>query len=483
MRRSILALVATAVLAAVQLSAQNGLVRHIPLRAVDLRGRGAANPAPAKPSAPVPAALVFDATAMGSPVLLDKDWRVGITANPKASTVDFDDSGWAVRDAKAFMEEVPDEDQPHEKLSGGIHVEVNGQDADILTPPDHGQRYAWFRLHVKLAANHGPIALLIEVPVTQSTSLGVGATGPGAEVFANGKEIQPEGPHSSDPQRYQLISRIYDLNIDPSVTSLTLAVRTIYIPFGHGSYTTFFAGRNLMLGGRDDLERELTLWQHGTLFERLPQLIYSILLVVLGVFLFALYLSQKGHTEYLWLALHEVVQAPLGFIELAGSSAYLDSLWYAAMMLQLVLVSAYLFFEFLVAFLGLPRRWYIRALRYSAPILGGVGPTLLMIGHAQVIGVVVACFMLGSMIWLIGWWLFVFLTLLAAALRRNFEAGLLLLPLMLTLVGVIEPVLTASMHEWSGQEYHSPLTIQAGPIPIHSSSSSASCAFNVPRNG
>ncbi len=448
--------------AAAQLAAQVVPAQHIPLHGADLHGKDAAKPAALKPPD-----LVFDASGIGSPVLLDKFWRVGITADPAASSADFDDSGWAVRDAQAFMEEVPDEQQPQQKHAGGIHVEVNGEDADVLTPKDHGQRYVWFRLHVKLEQNHVPVALLIEVPVTQSTSLGVSSAGPGAEVFANGKEIQPEGPHGIDPQRYQLISRLYDLNVPPSVTSLTIAVRTLYIPFGHGSYTTFFAGRNLMLGDHDDLQRELLLWQHRTLFERLPQLVYSVLLAVLGVFLFALYLSQKGHTEYLWLALHELVQAPIGFIELGGSSARLDSLWYAAAMLQLVLISAYLFFEFLVAFLALPRRWYIRTLRYSAPILAGVGPTLLLIGNSREAGVLVACFILGSFMWVVGWWLFVFLTLIAAALKRNFEAGLLLIPLVLTLVGVIEPVVTASMNEWGGHDYRSPLTIQAGPIPIH----------------
>ncbi len=78
------------------------------------------------------------------------------------------------------------------------------------------------------------------------------------------------------------------------------------------------------------LQRELNLLSNRSLFERLPRLIYSVLLAVLAVFLFALYFAQKGHTEYLWLALHELVQAPIGFIELAGSTARLDSLWYAA---------------------------------------------------------------------------------------------------------------------------------------------------------
>jgi sigma-B regulation protein RsbU (phosphoserine phosphatase) len=471
LRRPILTLLATAICAAAQLAAQAGPThpgpsKPIPLQATGLRARSAAKSSAgssAKPQAPV-----FDATALGSPLLLDKNWRVGITADPAASSVGFDDSGWAVRGAQAFMEEVSDEDRQAEaKPQGGVHVEVSGADADVLAPTEHGQRYAWFRLHIKLAENHGPVALLIEVPVTQNTSMGVGSAGPGAEVFANGQKILPEGPHASDPQRYQLISRVYNLNIDPSVTTLTLAVRTIYIPFGHGSYTTFFAGRNLMLGDHIDLERELGLWQNRSFFERLPPLVYSVLLTVLALFLFALYFSQKGHPEYLLLALHELVQAPIGFVELAGSSARLDTLWYAALLLELVFIAAYLFFEFLVAFLALRRRWYIQLLRYTSPILAGAGPTLLMIGDFRLIGVVVAFFVVGSFIWLAGWSLFVFVTLFAAALRRNFEAALLLIPLVLSLVGVIEPVVTASMNEWGGHEYRSPLTVQAGPVPIH----------------
>ena len=132
--------------------------------------------------------------------------------------------------------------------------------------------------------------------------------------------------------------------------------------------------RTLRLGNPDDLQRELELWSAHSLFERLPRLVNAILLTVLALFLLALYFSQKGHIEYLWLALHELMQAPIGFIDLAGSTAQLDQLWYAAIILQLVVISAYLYFEFLIAFLALPRRWYIRLLRYTAPILARRGP-------------------------------------------------------------------------------------------------------------
>ncbi len=63
--------------------------------------------------------------------------------------------------------------------------------------------------------------------------------------------------------------------------------------------------------------------------------------------------------------------------------------------------------------------------------------------------------------------MFTFSTLIAATLRRNFEAGLLLIPLILTIVGIVEPILTGGVSGFEGRPYHSPLTIEAGMVPIH----------------
>jgi HAMP domain-containing protein len=223
------------------------------------------------------------------------------------------------------------------------------------------------------------------------------------------------------------------------------------------------------LGNREDLDHRLELWSTHALFDRLPRVVNSILLLVLALFLLVLYFTQKGHVEYLWLALHELFQAPLGFVELAGSSARMDTLWYAATVMQLVLISAYLYFEFLIAFLSLRRRWYIKLLRYSSPVLLGVGPVLLLVGtgHSTAIGIALAVIMVFSTLWFLGWLIFIFLTLIVATARRNFEAGLLLIPLVLSIVGIAEPILTGGMGEWSGHPYRSPLTVLAGPIPIH----------------
>jgi hypothetical protein len=466
LRRAILAIVAFG--GVVQLAGQQP---HSRSTLEDLLRRHThARPAPAIPER-TPEVLL-DATKLGSPVLLDKGWRVGITGDNAASTPDFDDSGWVLRDAQSSIADVPDEDergkgggadQGSEASDKGPKIEVNGQRIN----PSGPQRFAWFRLHIQLAKDHGPLVLYIELPVSHSTSMTVGPTGPPVDVFADGKAIQPDGPHGDDTRHYQQISRVYDLNVAPSETSLVLVVRTTSGAEGFAGYTSMFATRKLRLGNREDLNGALEVWSAHSLFERLPRVVNSILLLVLGLFLLALYFTQKGHIEYLWLALHELLQAPIGFVDLAGSSARLDQLLYAAIVVQLVFLSAYFYFEFLISFLLLRKRWYIRLLRYTAPIMAGIAPTLLLVGHSAVIGVVLAVVFIGSFVWLVGWALFVFITLLVASLRRNVEAGLLMIPLVLSIVGMVEPLLTTGMSDFGMREYRSPLTIQAGPIPIH----------------
>lgn len=429
-------------------------------RAVEIP-RGSRPQANRPPSPPLQPGSVFDATTLGGPLVLDKGWRVGISSDAAASAPDFDDSQWAIRDAVPSIQEVQ-EPQPGPDFGHGPQSGPRPQPGQRPSRPS-----AWFRIHIDLPANHGPVALFIELPISRSTALGIGEGGISTDVFANGQLIQPGGPNGSDPGHYQPISRIYNLNVPASQTSLVLAIRIPYSPFGYNAYTNFFESRTLRLGSPGDLNRSLMAWNDGTLFERIPRLVYSIGLFVLAVFLFVLYFAQRGHNEYLWLALHELVQAPVGFVEFAGSTARLDNLWYAALVLQLMVVSAFLFFEFLISFLALRRSWYIRILRYTAPILAGVGPTLLLVGHSTAIGIALALVFIGSALWILGWLIFVFVTLIAATIRRNFEAGLLLIPLVLSILGTLEPTVTAGLSEFSNQPSRAPLTFFAGPIPFH----------------
>lgn len=410
---------------------------------------------PAESSSP---GVVFDGSNLGSPLILDKGWRVGISSNPAVAQPDFDDSKWAVREAKVNFAEVPDEDLPN-----GAPDRPHGGGP----PPGHRRPFVWYRMHIKLAENHPPVALLVELPVSHSASMALSNQWLYADVFANGRPIRPDGPHPDAPERYEQITRIYNLQVPPEQTDLVLVIRSVYIPLGYGSYTSFFANRKLRIGHPSDLAASLELWQNHSLFERLPRLINAALLTVLSIFLLALFFTQKGHVEYLWLAVYELLQAPIGFVDLLGSSGRLDRLWYAGLIMQLITVSAYLYFEFLCAFLALKVRWYTRTLRWTAPILLAIGPSFILLGSSKIAGILmIIAFPLGFL-WITGWLIFTLAILISATIRRNFEAGLLLIPLVLSMVGWIEPMLMGSMYEWAGHEFPSPLTIQAGPIPIH----------------
>ena len=153
MRQTILKVVVMALCGAAQLIAQprpsHPIPPHGPVKAP-------------KPTVQQGAGAAFDATNLGSPLALDKNWRVGITADPAAASPGFDDSGWAVRGAQSAMAEVSDKDQDEDSASRGIHVQVGPGNPRPLGP-DRSLRYAWFRLHIQLAPGHGPVALLIEV--------------------------------------------------------------------------------------------------------------------------------------------------------------------------------------------------------------------------------------------------------------------------------------------------------------------------------
>jgi hypothetical protein len=400
--------------------------------------------------------IFFDATNLGSPLLLNKGWRVGITANPKAADPDFDDSTWPVREAKESFDEVPDEDH---------HAGAPPRNPNVPYTGKHQRPFVWFRQHLRLAQTRDPLFLMIELPPSQNGSSS--AEWISVDVFVNGHLIQPEGPHGNAIERYQQISRIYDLNLPASDSSLTLAIRTPFIPRGYGAYTSFFAEHKIRLGNREEMDHLLELWSHRTLLQRLPRLVNAVLLVVLALFLLALYFTQKRRVEYLWLALYELFQAPTDFIELAGSTAHLDHLWAQAAVLQLLALSAYLYFEFLVAFLALRKRWFILLMRFSAPILAGIMPVMLSAGRNLPSAILVVTVFIGCLLWILGWMVFIFFTLIHASLRRNFEAGLLLTSLLLSMIAWIEALLRLGMSDYAGRPYHSPLSFQAGPIPIH----------------
>jgi len=419
---------------------------------------------PAKPSAVDTEAgpAVFNASRLGEPITLDHDWKVGITADDAPAQPSYDDSKWPIRDAKSTIAEINDSDDSDDK--GPRPRDGDHKNGDF--GPDHGHRFAWFRLHLLVPPHHGRLFLLLRVPVSRSTNVSFNG-GLGLDLFANGKMIPPEGRNGPTPATYAQISRIYPLDIPEDQTSVVIAARTPYLPFGLDAYTAFFAHRTFYVGEGEDLHSHLSLWEHAMLFERLPTLVDCGIKVVLALFLFALFWTQRDHPEYLWLGLHFILVGPLAYVGVAVSMGQLDQLLAASLVFETLLISAYFYFEFLIAFLALRKRWYIYAMRYSAPLLLTLGPLLLLVRESKAIAVGLVISALFCVLWCLTWVVFVGLTLTISAIRRNYEAALLLLPLLLSIVGLVELVSTAGSSSWLGTPMQSPLTFEAGPIPIH----------------
>jgi len=422
---------------------------------------------PPKGTVPKPGeSVVFDASSLGSPIKLEHNWRLGIAPGLDPAQPAFDDSNWPVRDAKEALAEVDDSaaDDDEKPPPDRQH---DHDDPDHSHPhPPHGRPFAWFRIHIQLPEKHGPLVVMVNVPVSRSAQVSFnGAVG--MELFVDGKRVTPDGPKENEPETYLQISRIYPIEIPTGERTLTLAVRIPFSRFGLDAYTGFFAHRTFFLGESSDLRSHLDLWQNAMLFERLPALINAGLKLLLALFLIALFFTQKDRPEYLWLALHLLVVAPMAYVGMVGSMGRIGQLWLGAMVIQCLLIGACFYLEFLVAFLSLRKRWYIRALRWTAPLLLTLGPLLLFAqeGKAFAIGLFISA--LFAILWVLTWLLFVGLTLTIAAFKRNYEAALLLLPLLLSVVGLGELASTAGSSSWLGAPMQSPLTFRAGPIPIH----------------
>ena len=176
MRRALLVTIAVLLLASVQSIALQAHPRP------PFRGFGRPPQAAPPPKAGQEPAII-DATSLGSPLVLDKGWRVGISSDAGAANPGFDDSHWAVRDGTGTIADVAEP----------------GEDSDR---PDHEDKYAWFRLHLKLPPNHAQEALLIELPPDDAEQFSIeqpAVPGPGMLTYTPTEElILPEG---SAPRR------------------------------------------------------------------------------------------------------------------------------------------------------------------------------------------------------------------------------------------------------------------------------------------
>lgn len=186
--------------------------------------------------------------------------------------------------------------------------------------------WRWFRIHLKLHEDHPALLLLIQG--------GVGTY----ELYANGVRVPGERILPSFAVN-RPIERVFP--IDPEGTDLVLALRT-HVPSGYAAWHfPQFMSISLGTDGAIDAMRESMF--HDRTFAAIPAIVINALILVAGLALIALYLSQRGHREYFWLGFYFVLVGisdvlwyiqQSGYIPLACNVLLADPLLFAIIIAQ-----------------------------------------------------------------------------------------------------------------------------------------------------
>ena len=247
----------------------------------------ASKPAPAAQPSPVAAAQPAPAPAAAQPpilralVRLDGPWRFAIGDDPSWADPAYDDSAWPTVDVSQ-----PASSQGIDSYSG----------------------FAWYRMRVdprQLAAMTGvsgePLVLLV-------TPDSVGQLA----VYINGAETGRTRGMDARPSMYQ--SPPFTVPLPPNSNApIVLAIRT-----WAGPSVTIRRGliERVELGPASDITDRLQTARAQQWDERaVSSSVIAFLFLCVAVLGFALYLAQRNHAEYLWLALLCVTVAIRGAID------------------------------------------------------------------------------------------------------------------------------------------------------------------------
>lgn len=255
--------------------------------------------AEARAAGQTPAAV--DATHLPAGVLdLGAGWRTHGGDNLAWAQPDFDDSGWR---------------------------SVN---LDQLGPAQFGWR--WFRLRVHLGADHPPLDLLLQ-----------GGQGT-YEIYLNGQrapgaELRPLlGATHPTEQVFAL----------PDTPDVVIALRTRALDIYVGLHERLFLSASM--GPPHAIETERTAFESQRLDLAIPSIAINLLLMLAGLGVFALWRSQRGHKEYLWLALYLLALGASNFLTFTSGAGLGPDSWATALGDPLIYAFTLMQIEFTFAF-------------------------------------------------------------------------------------------------------------------------------------
>jgi len=297
--------------------------------------------------------------------------------------------------------------------------------------------YAWYRLRIQpqqltlgSGADHAPLHLLV-------TSYTVGQLA----VYVNGVEVGHSRGMTDSPSMYQ--SPPFDVPLPQAGNGpIEIAIRSWAapgIPISHGLVERVEAGT------ADDIHDRLALaissrWDQHVI----AGMGVSFLFLGVAALGLILYLAQRHHSEYLWLALLCFSAALMGTVEVLNQLALISTSLFGVLNLWTGRILMAVTIEFVLRFAGTGRRQFARG--FQAAVL--VIPFLSLLGLQstyQVLSItaeIIFCALIT--------------VLLFRSWRRGFrEAGIMLVPFFLAATAdSIDTVLDymASKH-WVGEKF------------------------------
>jgi hypothetical protein len=348
---------------------------------------GAAADQPASADASRSAAASIVPASVHGIIQLDGPWHFQMGDDPRWADPSFDDSNWpTVTLGKTLAE------QGFETYAG----------------------YAWYRLRVQPEQFHfgglagsAPLHLLV-------TSHSVGQLA----VYINGVEVGHSRGMTDKPTMYE--SPPFEVSVpqDAGGRPVQLAIRSWAapgIPITHGLLERIEAGAH-----EDVADRLELAIAHKWDQQVIAEMILSFLFLGVAVLGAILYMAQRHHSEYLWLALMCLTVAITGAIEVSHWLAHISSSVFDVLTLWTGRVFMVVTLEFVVRFTATEKRQLVRYFQGFALVL----PFLSLLGLQQVyevfsISAEVAFCVLVSMLLFRSW-------------RRGLrEAGIMLLPFLL----------------------------------------------------
>ncbi len=308
----------------------------------------AQNPAASSPTAQPTAAPSSEAPAAIHGVIdLDGPWRFQIGDDPAWADPGFDDSKWQTVTLGQTLT-----DQGIDTYSG----------------------YAWYRLRLQPQQfaqfgnlpDNGSLALLL-------TSNSVGQLG----AYVNGVESGHTRGMTDHPSMYQSPPFVVPWTQPPGGGPVVLAIRTWAgpsIPIRHGLLD------RVELGSQDDIADRLALafgrqWNQHVIAGMIVTLMF-LFVAGLGA---TLYLAQRHHSEYLWLALMCLSVAFTGGIETAYQQTALPTSVFNVLELWAGRIFMAVTLEFILRFTASPSRRAVRIVQISVLVL----PVVSLIGLEQ----------------------------------------------------------------------------------------------------